>query len=513
MDSNSLQSQNEELIKNESNDNEDMGLIVRSLPSNEARHQTSNVQVPVFKILEVLTQSMHEKEKENRQLKDKCMQLEQKLSTKFFAGKSEEMLLDLRRQSAVVAKSTEITHQSPATRASSGSTARSPLGQKIIEDKSKSPTKQFSLECPRKSPRELKLLSRAKSEPFRTKKNLLEGTRKSSHPEVFLFPDTTCVTKRTDTGNMANHNIKARTCSSGEVSVDGDRNDAEGFEDPGEFEGLEDGFQELPGVSAVYFNNVINELMLTKTILHNLQQKDMTKGVGEMEMEKMRTEIQQLRIQNTELQRALDEKEKELSKSTATKGLTKENSFELHHPKDTEEQGLSEVEILRLKTENEELKGKIRVLNAEKERLHYRVESEPKTVKEQLTCLTEEYDKQRNTMKILTKCLSEEKARSKTIEDRLKIKTEESKKLSSQLGSLRQKYEELQQEKNALEKERKLERSRSKPYNIRPDDHMGPNILSGKEAKPSNVSLMCPRCFQMFHVEKAYLVHMEKCLE
>lgn len=42
-------------------------------------------------------------------------------------------------------------------------------------------------------------------------------------------------------------------------------------------------------------------------------------------------------------------------------------------------------------------------------------------------------------VKILGKCLQEEKARYKNVEDRLRVKTEDTRKISAQLGSLRQK--------------------------------------------------------------------------
>lgn len=178
---------------------------------------TENLQqnVAVDKVLELLLQNLHAMQKENKDLKDRCANLELKVS------------YDEKRI-------TPTTSKEPVTR--------------------------------------------TKSAP--DSYNEIKDMRKASSPKIFLFPE---MKQRTDGYVVSEY--KSQT-SSQFVSADGASGSVEG---PGslssdkfsssssrgscEFLSLRDSPQEPPGVSAQYFNNVINELVKTKNNLHKLQMK------------------------------------------------------------------------------------------------------------------------------------------------------------------------------------------------------------------------------------------------
>ncbi|XP_060574027.1 uncharacterized protein LOC132731787 [Ruditapes philippinarum] len=174
----------------------------------------------------------------------------------------------------------------------------------------------------------------------------------------------------------------------------------------------------------------------------------------------------------------------------------------------------------------------------------------------------EAYEALVENVKILSTCLQEEKARFRNADERLRIKADDTRKMSAQLGSLRQQYEELRQEKNALEKTRSLEdfpslrftsqrtvssernrsggsnrsrenarygssHSNTSPYNSRncglnihpenrPHKKFQNNLSLGDqdEQKLSNIpGWECPRCWQTFQMENVYLMHLQSCID
>lgn len=170
------------------------------------------------KLFEVILQSLHVKQLENKQLRERCAHLELKMRMDSYEKQAQSK--------------NDTRHHSH--------TSREPV-------------------------------SRSKSAPECSEKQSIHhvaDVRKSSDPQIFLFPDTK--------GKVWN---KDKTRSSDTVSEDGLKDSLENAdsgsqgEDSNEFLGLKDSFQEPAGVSAQYFNNVINELLKTKTYLHNLQVK------------------------------------------------------------------------------------------------------------------------------------------------------------------------------------------------------------------------------------------------
>ncbi|XP_053384802.1 CAP-Gly domain-containing linker protein 1-like isoform X1 [Mercenaria mercenaria] len=490
--------------------------------------------VPVDRILEFLMQSLHLKQKEIKDLKDHCAHLELKIRMDSYE-------------------------------------------KKVLPTTSKEP------------------ILRSKSAPESSK---FPDFRKSSAPEIFLFPDTKYRNDKSVADNKnQNREDVAKNIGSSPVSADGlsstgDSDLQSSEKDSCEFQSLRDSFQEPPGVSAQYFNNVINELMKTKICLNNLQMKQKAQSDGaanEKEMEKMRTEIQQLRLTNQKLKRDLDAKEAELAemaKLEAEPVAVKDESFELSAESDPDmmeqskdesnpsSQGSTEAEIQRLREEVEELTTQNQVIKEEKKELESILMKDNHDINRELIQLNDAYDVLKENVKILSKCLQEEKARSKKIDEKLRIKTEETRKISAQLGRLRQHYEELQQEKKAMEKTRSLEESPSMrfsssrsrtvssetnrsggsnrsgelprygsnqsnyspfnsrssnydSYNIRPEKwppRLTQNDLSSGEQEPKMSNLPqfgaasapkfeCPRCWQRFQVENSYLIHLQSCLE
>lgn len=178
------------------------------------------------KLFEVILQSLHVKQLENKQLRERCAHLELK------------MRMDSYEKQA----------QSKTDNRNHSHTSKEPV-------------------------------SRSKSAPECSQKQSIHhvvDVRKSSDPQIFVFPDTKGkLNKKT----MWNKDNTSKSRSSDNVSEDGLKDSLENPDsgsqggDSNEFLGLKDSFQEPAGVSAQYFNNVINELLKTKTYLHNLQMK------------------------------------------------------------------------------------------------------------------------------------------------------------------------------------------------------------------------------------------------
>ncbi|XP_052788640.1 uncharacterized protein LOC128223396 [Mya arenaria] len=430
--------------------------------------------------------------------------------------------------------------------------------------------------------------------------------RKSSAPAIFVFPE--CSESSFSSSQSYNSQLVSsdgladtvRQCSETEVRQTGleFRSFGDGAENSSFINekhvktGL---FQKIslkspPGVARIHFDAVVQELAKTKKYLHSLQMRQGLEHEKRHEFEKMKKENHALQIKtellHKELQRVRNELQNTAKPSPVTKEKTAENMIGGEHAQGTiPNQTMahspdSSKEIQRLKAELEKVLEKNRVLCQQRD--EFCDEAERMSQLQQLK--QDEYNKMKHYVKILSECLQEEKNRNKAVED-------ERSKLTSQIGQLRQRFEILQMDKNALEKGLSFNEDRKRLPSKSTDSRLSSNINSetnstksgisskshinpksgsvkptaydktkvpfplkssssnpGKviempqkgelpqgsamniaplyndlsnqqmEEKVSNISGSatieeCPRCLQQFTDEKAYQIHLDKCVE
>lgn len=185
----------------------------------------SYTQVSVNKLLEILLQTLHSKQSENNQLKEDYALLEQN-----------KICVTCEKNPLPVSKK-------PST------------GNKTKEPVSRT-----------KSAPESSVYPQGHSD-----------FGKTSRPQIFLFPETKDKRNNTLPPNSNANEINIMKDQATSMSVDDDAYDVKTGDSgvhsdngSGEYHSLKDSLQEPPGVSKLYFNNVINELIKTKACLHNL---------------------------------------------------------------------------------------------------------------------------------------------------------------------------------------------------------------------------------------------------
>lgn len=312
------------------------------------------------------------------------------------------------------------------------------------------------------------------------------------------------------------------------------------------------------GVSEVVFNNVVSELVKTKQYLYNLEQKQRKEKVVPTEKtevnDSLTQELKQLRQRNEQLQHenVLLKMGNQEPKTGEKKCLN--DSFELDQQKtetaDKNTQTVTTKELQVISPEIQRLKSDVVRLMREKDELlkerqswkqsqktteYQSLLSENNTLQKQQQQTTVLYNQLKESVKILSTCLHEEKERYKQLDVKFKDKTMESSKLLDRIAHMRQKYEELRQEKNALEKTLSLSdwnrehshfysstTSNSTTHNrhIRqPSNESGSSTDSAYAIAPAriqpetetDIGYECPGCLQNFKVEKEYHIHLSKC--
>ncbi|KAL4240087.1 hypothetical protein ACF0H5_000881 [Mactra antiquata] len=273
------------------------------------------------------------------------------------------------------------------------------------------------------------------------------------------------------------------------------------------------------------FKSVICELIKTKTLLKNLQ-----KSQADVNNIKLEDKLQRAELKNEYMERHIKKMETERLHHQQQMAKLKLGQIELNITEESSSQMPSSSMLTKLKAEIEELRLKNQAL----------VEAKNNTEIEKQNLLRESKKLQME----ISRCRENEHflgTSLKEVKDRC-MKT------SATLASLRQQYEELNVEKNALEKELDLERqpgkryshssgnranaaespprhpSTTKGYNIMPDlrfansldqNNLSPSIT---ERKPSNLSqssnpYTCSRCLaEFFDDEDTYMHHLHKCI-
>lgn len=321
--------------------------------------------------------------------------------------------------------------------------------------------------------------------------------------------------------------------------------------------GRSDSSRCVGGVSQLYFNNVVSELVKTKQSLNSLQKqlKEKVNSKENAEDDALRQQIAQLVQQLSELksQHAQTQRENVLLKiqngspeKTEKKGPN--DSFEIEEKKmvetDTQTESLkvTSSEVQKLKLEIIRLTREKNVLEKEKSGMFLvpaEIQSlltENDSLQQQLEQKTVLYNQQKESNKILTTCLQEEKIRYKQLSDQYRDLDKKSSKeirgLLERMAHIRQKYEELRQENSALEKTQSLldlsqaQSNRSTASNTshrghsrQPSDVSVHSSGSDYAIAPARIQpdsgsfqlLECPTCQQTYSIEKEYQIHISKC--
>lgn len=312
--------------------------------------------------------------------------------------------------------------------------------------------------------------------------------------------------------------------------------------------------ESMGGVSEQYFNNVVSELVKTKQCLHNLQKQGHNKVTPHVQqgnteaLVALQLELRDLRQQHEQLQREnVLLKSERKGTSNTRKGLN--DSFELEQKQTDEKTTQTDADrkLQLISPEVQQLKSEITRLTREKTELLKEKESYPVELdsllreidglNKQIEQKTILYTQQRDSNKILSTCLQEEKERYKKLEDGYRENRKENRTLVDRLAHIRQKYEELRQEKVALEKSQSL---LSGSFGLNPAHSLSSNTSNTSQGRHSrqhsNASAAstgsdyatvpariqpdsgsyqeyeCPQCLQTYSIEKEYQIHIAKCL-